>query len=210
MTPLSDDLPNGSAAISDVPSEREVTAWLERWGYGDSGALNAILPEIYHDLRQVGRRVLARERADHTLSTTALVHEAYLRLLGQRRLDARNRQEFFAIAGLTMRRVLVDHARRHRRRKRGGELQRIPLENAETWLDSGQLEEVEALNDALDRLAEVDPRSALIVQHRFFVGLTVEQIAELLEVSDRTVKRDWAMAKAWLRREVRTVAGGGP
>lgn len=209
MPPLSDDLPHGSAA-ADLPSEREVTAWLQRWGYGDGDALNAILPEIYHDLRQVGRRVLARERADHTLSTTALVHEAYLRLLGQRRLDARNRQEFFAIAGLTMRRVLVDHARRHRRRKRGGELQRIPLENAETWLDSGQLEEAEALNDALDRLAEVDPRSALIVQHRFFVGLTVEQVAELLEVSDRTVKRDWAMAKAWLRREVRTTAGGGP
>lgn len=184
----------------------EVTVWLRRWGYGDATAINEILPEVYRELRHIGQRILARERSDHTLSTTALVHEAYLRLLDQRRLGARDRQEFFALAGLTMRRVLVDYARKHRRIKRGGDQHKIPLDAVEGWLSVRQLDEVEILNDCLDRLADMDPRAALVVQHRFFVGLSVKEIADLLGVSTKTVQRDWSMARAWLRSQVR--AGG--
>lgn len=192
------------AENTSLPAEvGEVTMWLQRWGYGDGAAVNEILPEVYQELRRIGRRILARERSDHTLSTTALVHEAYLRLLDQRRLGAEDRQEFFAIAGLTMRRVLVDYARRHRSMKRGGDLQKIALPDVEGWLTVPQLEEVEILNDCLDRLANIDPRAALVVQHRFFVGLSISEISELLGVSTKTIQRDWIMARTWLRSQVR-------
>lgn len=196
-----------SALSGGAPEPRDVTAWLDRWGWGDSRAIDAILPEVYDELRRIGRRVLAGERHDHTLQTTALVHEAYLRLLDQRKISARNRNEFFALAGLTMRRILVDHARSLRRKKRGGGLKRVPLDSAERWLDAGQLAELEILDGLLDRLADLDPRAALVVQHRFFVGLDSAEIAELLGVSIRTVKRDWALARSWLRREVRLGIG---
>jgi RNA polymerase sigma factor (TIGR02999 family) len=194
------DLPGGAG---------EVTVWLRRWGYGGGEALNEILPEVYDELRRIGQRILARERSDHTLSTTALVHEAYLRLLDQRQIGASDRQEFFAIAGLTMRRVLLDYARRHRRLRRGGDLHKLPLEEVEGWLSLEQVEEVELVNDCLDRLAEMDPRAALVVQHRFFVGLTVAEIADLLGVSAKTVQRDWSAARAWLRSQVRAASGEG-
>ena len=186
-----------------LPTDNDVTSWLRRWGYGDGEALNAVFPAVYSELRQVGRRMLAGERADHTLSTTALLHESYLRLLDQNRLHARDRGEFFAIAAVTMRRVLVDHARRRNRLKRGGELTRVELENADDWLSSSQSKEVEALDEALDRLAETNPRGSHIVHLRFFVGLSCEEVAELLGLSERTVRRDWSVARLWLRREIR-------
>jgi RNA polymerase sigma factor (TIGR02999 family) len=190
-----------------LPAQDAVTSWLQRWGYGDGEAVNAVFPAVYRELRQVGRRMLARERPDHTFSTTALVHEAYLRLLGQDRLRARDRQEFFAIAGITMRRILVDHARRKKRLKRGGDAVKVDLDEASDWLTAAQAEEVEALDDALDRLAEHNSRASLIVHLRFFVGLTCEEVAELLGLTERTVRRDWSLARAWLRREVRTSFG---
>jgi len=197
------EVPQGLA----LPSEDAVTSWLKRWGYGDGEALNEVFPAVYRELRQVGHRMLARERSDHTFSTTALVHESYLRLLGQDRLQARDREEFFAIAGITMRRVLVDHARRRNRLKRGGDFVKVDLDDASDWLSSSQAEEAEALDAALDLLAEHNSRASLIVHLRFFVGLTCEEIAELLELSDRTVRRDWSLARAWLRREIRTTIG---
>lgn len=190
-----------------LPSQSDVTSWLRRWGYGDGDALNEVFPAVYRELRQVGHRMLARERMDHTFSTTALVHESYLRLLGQDRLQARNREEFFAIAGITMRRVLVDYARRKNRLKRGGDAVKVPLDEVVGWLSAVQAEEAEALDEALDRLAEHNERASLIVHLRFFVGLTCEEVAELLGLTDRTVRRDWALARAWLRKETRSKIG---
>lgn len=190
-----------------LPSENDVTSWLRRWGYGDGDALNEVFPAVYRELRQVGHRMLAGERSDHTFSTTALVHESYLRLLGQDRLQARNREEFFAIAGITMRRVLVDYARRKNRLKRGGDAVKIELDEVSGWLSEAQAEEAEILDDALDRLAEHNSRASLIVHLRFFVGLTCEEVAELLGLTDRTVRRDWSLARAWLRREIRAGIG---
>lgn len=198
-----------SAQRLAMPSNDAVTGWLKRWGYGDGDALNAVFPAVYSELRQVGHRMLSRERFDHTFSTTALVHESYLRLLGQDRLNARNRGEFFAIAGVTMRRILVDHARRKNRLKRGGDVVKVEFEEAGEWLSESQAEEAEALDVALDRLAENNSRASLIVHLRFFVGLSCEEIAELLELSDRTVRRDWSLARAWLRREIRNKTGEG-
>lgn len=190
-----------------MPSQEAVTGWLRRWGYGDGDALNEMFPAVYGELRQVGHRMLARERSDHTFSTTALVHESYLRLLGQDHLHARDREEFFAIAGITMRRILVDHARRRNRFKRGGDAVKVSLEEAGEWLSTTQAEEAEALDDALDRLAEHNSRASLIVHLRFFVGLKCEEVAELLGLTDRTVRRDWSLARAWLRREIRAADG---
>lgn len=182
--------------------------WLQRWGYDAGEALNAVFPEVYRELRQVGRRMLGKERSQHTLSTTALVHESYLRLLDQERLSARNREEFFAIAGITMRRILVDYARKRNRIKRGGDAVKISLDEVAGWLSNAQAEEAEILDDALDRLAEHNPRASLIVHLRFFVGLTCAEVAELLHLTDRTVRRDWSLARAWLRREIRSKTGG--
>jgi len=190
-----------------LPSQDAVTSWLKRWGYGDGDALDAVFPAVYSELRQVGHRMLAGERSDHTLSTTALVNESYLRLLSQDRLHAKDREEFFAIAGITMRRVLVDHARRRNRLKRGGDAVKISLDDAGEWLSASQAEEAEALDEALDRLAEHNSRASHIVHLRFFVGLTCEEIAELLGLTDRTIRRDWSLARAWLRREIRSKTG---
>jgi RNA polymerase sigma factor (TIGR02999 family) len=187
-----------------LPSQDAVTMWLQRWGYGDGEALNEVFPAVYRELRQVGHRMLGGERSDHTLSTTALVHESYLRLLNQDRLRARDRQEFFAIAGITMRRVLVDHARKKNRIKRGGDAVKVGLDEVSGWLSEAQAEEAEALDEALDRLAEHNSRASLIVHLRFFVGLTCDEVAELLGLTDRTVRRDWSLARAWLRREIRS------
>jgi RNA polymerase sigma factor (TIGR02999 family) len=157
---------------------------------------------LYDELRKLARAHLRRERDGHTLSTTALVNEAYLRLVTQGNIDPNDRTRFFSIASSTMRRVLVDHARRRLRFKRGEGADAVPLEEAEAWLSDSEADELVALDQALERLAAVDRRASAVVQHRFFGGLSLDETAELLGISKKTVQRDWLTARAWLRREV--------
>jgi RNA polymerase sigma factor (TIGR02999 family) len=180
----------------------DVTVWLERWRGGDREALERLLPLVYGELREVARRALRRERADHTLSATALVHEAYLRLLGQRRIAATDRTELLSIAACTMRRLLVDYARRRGRDKRGAGAEPLPLEEAESFLTDRQAEELLALDLALDRLAAANPRGRQVIEHRYFAGLSLEESAQVLGVSAKTVHRDFLASSAWLRKEL--------
>jgi len=155
-------------------------------------------PIIYRELRQIASRQLAGERADHTLQPTALVHEAYMRLINQHSVDWQNRAHFFSIAAETMRRILVNHAVQRNAQKRGAGATRIELDEAVSYYDQRELDLV-ALDDALKSLAEFDPKQAKIVELRFFGGLTVEETASVLDVSESTVKREWRMAKSWLK-----------
>lgn len=182
----------------------EITLWLGRLRDGSPEALDRLVPLLYDDLRRLARLRLRGERVGHTLDTAALVHEAYLRLVDQHRIAAQDRGEFFAAASRTMRRVLVDHARARQRLKRGGGAERVPLEVAEGFLSPQAAEETLALDEALARLEAVQPRAARVVELRFFGGLTLEEAAELLEVSTKTVQRDGDAAMAWLRKEVRS------
>lgn len=163
---------------------------------------DALVPLVYDELRRLARRHLRSERSGHTLRTTALVHEAYLRLAEQHNLLIDEQTRFFAAASTTMRRILVDHARRKRRLKRGGGKEPVPLDDIADLLSEEDCEELVALDDALNRLAGANPRAATIVENRFFGGLSLEETAELLGVSSRTVQRDWVAARAWLRKEV--------
>ena len=183
------------------PPKQEATRLLIDWGQGDAEAASRLMPLIYDELRQIARGYLQGERADHTLQATGLVHEAYLRLVDQTNTTWQNRAHFFGVAAGVMRRVLVDHARRHRTEKRGGTWDKLELDEA---LMPGVSRPVDlvALDDALQDLAKRDPRQSQIVELRFFGGLTTEEAAEVLDVSPRTVKREWRRAKAWLRREV--------
>lgn len=181
----------------------EITTWLQRLQGGDERALEQLVPLLYDDLREMARRWLRRERPTHTLSPTALVHEAYLKLLGQQRIPANDRARFFAVAGNTMRRILIDSARARRRSKRGSGVAKVPLEDVAAFLTDEEAEEVLALDEALARLTEIAPRAAEVVEHRFFSGLDVEETALLLGVSGKTVQRDWLTARAWLRKELR-------
>ena len=187
-------------------SPRNVTALLGDWSRGDRTALSQLLPVVYAELRRVAMRQLRTERADHTLQPTALVHEAYMKLADQREVEWQSRAHFFAIASQIMRRILVDHARARHRDKRGGGVAPVLFEDALAVADSRDLDLV-ALDDALSALAELDERQARVVEMRFFAGLEVEEVAEALGVSPTTVKRDWSLARAWLRRELRR---GGP
>lgn len=161
-----------------------------------------LVPALYDELRRLARAQLRRERTGHTLCTTALVHEAYVRLVGQAGLSADDRTQFLIIASSTMRRVLVDYARQRKRVKRGGGATAVPLDEVEAFLSTDEAEELTALDDALERLAQLNPRAAQVVQHRFFAGFTLEETATLLAVSLKTVQRDWLVASAWLRKEV--------
>ena len=180
----------------------EVTEWLGRLGKGEPGALERLVPLLYGELRRIARENLRRERGGHTLPTTALVHEAYLRLLGSGPVSANDRVKFFGAASQAMQRVLIDYARARRRKKRGDGQVPIPLEEVEAFLSDRQAGELLALEDALDRLGALDERSAQVVRLRFFGGLQMKEIAELLDLSERTVRRDWITARAWLRKEV--------
>jgi RNA polymerase sigma-70 factor, ECF subfamily len=164
--------------------------------------VDELAPQLYEELRRLSHAHLRRERPDHTLGTTALVHEAWVRLAGQAGLSADDRTRFFAIASTTMRRVLVDYARERRRIKRGGGAVAVSLDDIEPFLSEEEADEMLALDDALDRLAKLDPRAVSVVQHRFFGGYTLEETASLLGVSLKTVQRDWLAASAWLRKEV--------
>ena len=186
-----------------TPSQ-DVTALLDDWGRGDREALDRLLPLVYGELRRIAARQLRRERAGHSLQPTALVHEAYLRLVNQRRVDWQNRAHFFGVSAQVMRRILVDHARRRNANKRGDEMQRVPIEAA---LEAPARDDicVLALDRALDRLQDVDRGLAQIVELRAFGGLTIEEAALVMKVSPSTAKREWRTAKAWLTREL-----GGP
>ncbi len=169
---------------------------------GDPGALDRVMHLLYDELRDLARRRLRAERADHTLGATALVNEAYLRLARQHSLDVASRTQFFIVAAKTMRRILVDYARKRKRVKRGGDLERVPLDDDLPFLSDQAADELLALEDALERLAAANPRAAEVVEHRFFSGLTVDEIAAARGVSSKTVQRDWVVARAWLRKEV--------
>ena len=176
--------------------------WLERLRGGDAAAVDELVSLLYRELRQIAHHRLRGERRDLSLSTTALVHEAYLKLRRSHKIDSADRTHFLAIAGVNMRRILVDYARSRNRVKRGGRAMPVPLDEAEPFLTEPEAEEVLALDEALNRLARVDPRGADVVTHRFFIGLTLEESADLLGVSSKTVQRSWLAARAWLRKEV--------
>lgn len=180
----------------------EITRWLGRLRAGDGEALGQLVPMLYDELRTLAGQLMAGERAGHTLTPTALVHEAYLRLLGERRIGVEDRGDFFAVAATAMRRILVDSARRRRSAKRGGDAIRVPLEVVDDWLGDDEAEELLAIDDLLSTLGAASPRARQVVELRLFVGLGHEETAATLGVNERTVRRDWQMAHAWLRREL--------
>jgi RNA polymerase sigma factor (TIGR02999 family) len=182
-------------------SRRDVTALLGDWSGGDRTALNQLLPLVYAELRRVAARQLRHERPDHTLQPTALVHEVYLRLVDQRQGDWQNRAHFFGVAAQVMRRILVDHARRHDASKRGDGVRCVSIDEARDVAASNGIP-ILALDQALNRLEKVDSELATIVELRAFGGLTIEEAAHVLSVSPSTAKRDWRTAKAWLNREL--------
>ena len=182
----------------------DITILLREVRAGNRAAESQLLPLVYGELRRLAARYMRSERADHTLQPTALVHEAYLRLAGQRAVNWENRIHFFAVAAQIMRRILVDHARAHRSEKRGGREPKGPVDEA-LALTADNREGVLAIDEALGHLSERDPRLARIVELRFFAGLTGDEIAEVLGISPRTVKREWMVAKAWLRGELSSI-----
>jgi len=182
-------------------ASHEVTQLLVAWGNGDQSALEKLMPLVYDELHRLASRYMARERPEHTLQTSALVNEAYVRLVDQRNVHWQNRAQFFGIAATSMRRILVSYARTRNRAKRGAGALQIPLDETAILSDERAAEMV-ALDDALERLAAVDQRKSQLVELRYFGGLSIDETAEVLKVSPGTVMRDWTLAKAWLRREI--------
>jgi len=183
-----------------APSEGNVTSLLQAWSGGDQSALEKLTPIVYDELRRLARYYMNGERADISLQTTALVNEAYLRLVDYKRMRFENRAHFFAVSAQLMRRILVDHARR-RNLKRGAGVQHVSLEQTAV-VSSGSDTDLVGLDDALQALAQLDPRKARVIELRFFGGLSVDETAEVLKVSPITVMRDWTTARAWLYREM--------
>ena len=189
-----------------LAAKTDVTQLLVLWSQGEAGALERLLPIVYAELHRIAGCQLRRERREHTLNPTALVHELYLRLVDQRRASWQNRAQFFGVAARLMRRVLVDHARSRQADKRGGSATHVSLEEVGDQPGVAALADVLAVDDALERLAGQDPEQVRMIELRFFAGLTVEETAHVLGRSPRTVKREWRLARAWLHRELR---GGG-
>ncbi|MFZ1927557.1 MAG: sigma-70 family RNA polymerase sigma factor [Candidatus Sulfotelmatobacter sp.] len=185
----------------------EVSGLLQAWSRGDQQALKKLTPIVYEELRRLARHYMRGEKSGHSLQTTALVNEAYIRLTDYNRMQWENRAHFFAISAQLMRRILVDHARRHNL-KRGGGVQHVLLEDTAV-IGGERNEDLVALDDALHALARIDSRKARVVELRFFGGLSVEETAEVLRVSAVTVMRDWSTARAWLYREMSGAAGDG-
>jgi len=181
---------------------QSVTDLLVELTDGNTQVLEALLPIVYSELRKLANNYLRRERADHTLQPTALVHEAYMKLVDQRNVVWQNRAHFFGVAANIMRRILVDHARRHKSEKRGGEYSKEQLEEALVVVSDERSFELLALDEALENLAEMDPQKARMVELRYFGGLSVEETAEVMGVSEITVKRHWKLAKAWLYGQI--------
>jgi RNA polymerase sigma-70 factor, ECF subfamily len=184
----------------------DITLLLAELAKGNQDAASKLIPLVYNELRRLAGGYMRRERPDHTLQATALVHEAYLKLVEQRVVSWQGRAHFFGIAAQMMRRILIDHARGHLRDKRGAGQKALPIDEALVFAPE-QSAELVRLDQSLENLAKMDPRQARIVELRFFAGLTVEQTAEILGVSAKTVKRDWSMAKAWLHGDMKTSDG---
>ena len=183
------------------PAQDDITTLLVRWGHGDQEALDALTPLVYQELRRLANAYLRRERQDHTLEGTALVHEAYLRLIDQNHVEWRSRNQFYALAAELIRRILVDHARARVAAKRGGASIKLSLD--ENLAPAQEKEhDLVSLDDALNALAEADPQQSRIVELRYFGGLTIEETADVLGISPATIKRDWVVAKAFLKREM--------
>ena len=186
-----------------TPSPDEVTQLLLDWSTGNEAALERLTPLVYAELHRLAHRHMKRERPSHTLQTTALVNEAYVRLIDQQRVHWHGRAHFLSIASRLMRRILVDHARAHNRGKRGGGALQVPLDEAAS-ISQERAAELIALDDALSSLSTIDQRKTQVVELRFFGGMSVEETAEVLQVSAITVMRDWSTAKAWLHRTIET------
>ena len=182
-------------------SSTNITELLIKWRNGDKAALDELVPHVYGELRRLAGFYLRQERPDHTLEPTALVHEAYLRLMNEKGIDWQSRAHFFGIAAVRMRHILVDHARSRRAAKRGREQYRLSLSEADRLTERRDVNLL-ALDDALKRLEELDSQKVRVVELRYFGGLTIEETAEVLKISPATVKRSWSMARAWLRSEV--------
>jgi RNA polymerase sigma factor (TIGR02999 family) len=183
----------------DLPRQPGVTELLIAWSDGRRDALENLMPLVYEDLRRVAAGYMRQEAAGHALQPTALVHEAYVRLIDQKQVKWRNRAHFFGVAASMMRRILVDHARRRRAEKRGGNRERVTLTDIEVAAEGPREIDVLALHESLERLATFDPQQERIVELRYFGGLTIEETAEVVGVSTATVVREWTIAKAWLR-----------
>jgi RNA polymerase sigma factor (TIGR02999 family) len=196
----------------DEPPGHAITELLSRGQAGEPGALDQLMPLVYAELHQMAARYLARERPGHTLQSTGLVHEAFLRLVDQRRVNWQNRKHFFGLSAQLMRRILVDHGRRSRRAKRGAGVSNVNLDDAGPVADPASHDPVDALSvdGALKELEAIDPRQARVVELRFFGGLSVVETAEVLDISEATVKREWAMARAWLYNRIAPEGGAAP
>jgi RNA polymerase sigma factor (TIGR02999 family) len=188
------------------PSHKNVTDLLIDWGKGDPEAFETLMPLVYDELHRLASRYLRHERPGHTLQTTALVHETYLKLVDQKNTPWQNRAQFFAVAAQVMRHILVDYARSRRAFKRGGDCYRLSLDESIISFEEKD-PDLLVLNEALNSLAAIDPQQSRVVELRVFGGLTVEETAQTLGVSPRTVKREWSMAKAWLHKQMRSVTG---
>lgn len=186
-------------------STQELTQMLIQLSEGKSQVIDDILPLVYQELRSLAGNYLRRERADHTLQPTALVHEAYIKLIDQTQVKWQNRAHFFGIAANIMRRILVDHARKHGAHKRGGDAEKMPLEEEILIVSEGKSAELLALDEALENLAKLDPQKSKIVELRYFGGLSIEETAEVIGVSVPTINRQWRMARAWLFNEISNV-----
>lgn len=195
------DLDAGFPMTEPSLSPQEMTRLLAAWSAGDRSALNELAPLVYEELRRLAHGYMRRERVDHTLQTTALVNEAYLRLIDQRDVRWQNRAHFFGIAAQMMRRILIDHARKRTYAKRGGGARKLPLEEMAVLTDDRSAELI-ALDEALSSLAQMDERKGRIVELRFFGGLSVEEVAEVVGVSPDTVTREWRRARGWLSCEI--------
>lgn len=183
------------------PTTHEVTQLLIDWGNGDQEALDRLMPLVYSELRQMARRYMSRQNPGHTLQTTALINEAFLKMVGQQDKHFQNRSHFFGVAAQAMRSILVDYARSKQYDKRGGGAPKVSLDKALT-VSEERAAELVALDDALKELAKIDERKCRVVELRYFGGLSIEETAEVLKVSAITVMRDWSMAKSWLHREL--------
>jgi RNA polymerase sigma factor (TIGR02999 family) len=195
--------PSHKPRVPERTASSDVTQLLLAWRSGDQSVGEQLLPVIYAELHRQAERAMRRERGEHTLQATALVHEAYLRLVDQSRVEWRNRSHFFGVAAQAMRRILVDHARGRQAAKRGGAIQhRLTLDAADALADASDSVDLLDLHEALEALAALDPLQARLVELRYFTGLNIEETGEALGISPATVKREWAVARAWLRREL--------